>query len=377
MTPSPLFDLESLNSSLNAHGIPGASIARVHQGETRQLAAGITNVITQVDVDEATVFQIGSISKIFTATLVYKLAEEGLIELDQPVSTYLPDLEIGHAPPPDTLTVRSLLDYTSGIDGEYFEDFGTGDDALERYVAACADLRFTHQPNELRSYNSTAYCIAGRIIEVLTESSFNQAMREHLLLPLGLNQVTFYDHETLRYKAAIGHNTINGKATPTDLIMLPACMSPAGAALTMTAEDLLAFGQLHLHHGQLPNGDRYLSEASVNDMQTVRTILPPGQQDIIVGWATLPTTHGRLIVGSGQAAGQNSFLIFLPELEYACAVLANSDDGAANLMLTLGFEDLKLCTGAVVDVPEPPTPPANTPTDLTLYEGVFANPHAA
>ncbi len=371
---SPLFDSEKLNNSLETLGIPGTSIARYHRGEVTRIAAGVTNIETQVEVDESTVFQIGSISKVFTATLMYKYHNEGLVNLDSPVSEYLPDLLIDQQPVPDSLTVRTLLDYTSGIDGEFFEDFGEGEDAIARYVEACSKLSFVHQPNQLRSYNSTAYSIAGRIIEVLTETPFNEVLSRGLINPLGLDSTTYYDYETLRYRAAIGHTVEDGQPHPAKVLKLPFCLSPAGSTLTMTATDLLTFGRLHLNGGTLENGESYLSEDSVVDMRTPRTKLPPGEQEILIGWAGIETTEGKLIVASGSSGGQNSFLFFLPDHDYACSVLTNTGDGASHLTLSLGLEDLELCTGAKVDIPQPPSPSDPVPTDLSIYEGTFTNP---
>ena len=371
---SSLFDQEKLNEALTANDIPGASIARFHGGETTTAAAGIANLNTQVTVDADTMFQIGSITKIFTASLIYRLAIQNKIGIDDPVNKYLPNLQIDDQPTPDDLTVRTLLDYTSGIDGEFFEDFGTSDTALAQYVEACSSLSFVHRPNQLRSYNSTAYCIAGRIVEVITGKPFNEALRTDLLMPLGLERATFFDQETLRYMTAIGHATIDGETDVVDLIMLPACMSAAGSALTMTASDLLQFGIMHLNQGILPNGEEYLPKAAVQDMQTPRIVLPPGKQEVLMGWAALKTSQGKLIVASGQSAGQNSFLILLPEHQYACSILTNSSDGASRLTLTLGFEDLKQTTGAEIQLDQPGPPTDEIPNNLSIYEGIFSNP---
>ena len=129
----------------------------------------------------------GSIGKLYTATLVMMLVDEGKLDLDTPIRHYLPDFEVHDAHARDTVTPRHLLTHTSGFDGDHFTDTGRGDDALARYVAGCADLPQIVDPGRIWSYSNSGYAILGRIVEVLTGVTFEQALRERLFTPLALD----------------------------------------------------------------------------------------------------------------------------------------------------------------------------------------------
>src|SRR5213078_3078408 len=116
----------------------------LQDGKITQAAAGVINLDTGVEATTDTLFQIGSISKVWTTTVIMQLADEGKLDLDAPVQTYLPGFKVADPEVSAAVTLRHLLTHTSGIDGDHFEDFGRGDDCLERYVDACATLGQTH-----------------------------------------------------------------------------------------------------------------------------------------------------------------------------------------------------------------------------------------
>jgi len=113
---------KALESSLRRHGVPGASVAVLEGGREVTAAAGIANVATGVDVTTDTLMHIGSITKLFTTTLVMQLVEEGRLELDDLVWRHLPELELADREALQRITVRMLLNHTSGIDGELLPD---------------------------------------------------------------------------------------------------------------------------------------------------------------------------------------------------------------------------------------------------------------
>src|SRR5262245_51150460 len=109
-------DLESrLRTSLRRHGVPGASVA-VLKGQriVAAAAAGVTNIDTKVPVTTDAVFQIGSITKVFTATLIMQLVDDGLLSLDRPIVEYLPEFQLADANTRRSVTARHLLSHTSG-----------------------------------------------------------------------------------------------------------------------------------------------------------------------------------------------------------------------------------------------------------------------
>src|SRR3954463_14985924 len=99
------------------HGVPGATLAILDGDEVGEAAYGVLNVRTQVEATPDSLFQIGSITKVWTATLVMQLVDEGLLDIDQPVVKYLPEFKVADAEVTKTVTTRHLLTHSSGIDG--------------------------------------------------------------------------------------------------------------------------------------------------------------------------------------------------------------------------------------------------------------------
>ena len=131
---------QRLSESIAKYDVPGASVAVLHDGEVTAFGAGVLNLDTRVEVTTDSVFQIGSVTKSYTATLVLALADAGLLELDRPVVSYVPELELADPDVRERLTLRHLLAHTSGIDGDHFLDLGRGEDVLARYLTTCGDL---------------------------------------------------------------------------------------------------------------------------------------------------------------------------------------------------------------------------------------------
>src|SRR5688500_7087716 len=106
------------------HKVVGAAVGVLHDGEGTEAAAGVVNLNTGVEVTPDTVFQIGSMGKSWTATVVMQMVDEGKLDLDVPVQTYLPTFKVADPEVSAKVTLRHLLPHTSGIDGDHFPDTG-------------------------------------------------------------------------------------------------------------------------------------------------------------------------------------------------------------------------------------------------------------
>ena len=194
--------------------IPGVTVAILHDGKVEPHGYGVISLETDYPTRLDTLFQVGSNSKVFTATLVMRLVEAGLLDLDAPVGRYLPDLTLAEPSAAATITLRQLLSHTSGLEGDRFEETGEGDDALTRYVAGAANWAQVTAPGELWSYCNSGFGIAGRIIEVITGRSFEAAMKARVFDPLGLERSFYFAHEAIVYSAAAGHEQLPGQDAP-------------------------------------------------------------------------------------------------------------------------------------------------------------------
>ena len=362
-----------LQTAIFREHIPGAALAVWQRGRLISASAGQANVEARIDVDVDTIFQIGSITKVFTATLLMALAEDGRISLDAPVHRYLPDFRIAGSTPPDSLTVRTLLDHSSGIAGDCFDDFGPGPEALALYVDGCARLPLLFQPGTMRGYSSTAYCVAGRIVEVVTGLPFEQALTERLLRPLGMQRFAFFTHDIARYRTAIGHVVGEGGYTPASALRLPHSLAASGASLSTTAHDLLRFGLMHLRGGVGEDGQAILSAAACTAMVGPSRHVLPNDSPLRIGWASVPLGEGEMICASGETVHQNAFLAFSGEHQLVLAILANSSGGATRLFMSLGCDLVEAMTGARPRTPklQPAAPVTGLP--LAPYAGEYTN----
>ena len=322
---------ETLEVLAEKHGVPGTSLAVYHGGETFESATGVLNLKTGVEATPDTLFQIGSITKVYTATLVMLLVQEGKLRLDEPVRAYLPDFRLEDEEAAASITVRQLLAHTSGMEGDQFEDFGRGDDCLERFVEACAGLPQLHRPGQLFSYCNAGYVIAGRIVEVLTGKTWDAALKEMLLDPAGLKESVTLPEDALLHRAAVGHlpdpeGPVDGTPILAPQWMPPRSIGPAGL-VTATARDAVSFVRLHLAGGLSVDGERVLSEEIVAEMQQPQINIVPNALTGLDAWGLgweLYDWGGRRVIGhDGNTIGQNAFMRAFPSEDLVVVLLTN------------------------------------------------------
>lgn len=331
---------------LAAHDIPGASVAVLVDGQQAEAAAGVVNTRTGVPVTPDSPFMIQSITKVWTATLVMQLVDEGLVEPDIPVREYLPGFRTE-----EEITVRHLLTHSGGFEGDIWAPTTTGDDALQRFVddlVARAPQYTT--PGERYSYCSAGFGVLGRIVEVMRQLPYPAALRRHLAEPLGIDEIAFSADEALAFRTAIGHVRRGADATPQPLnvwAVMPPSNHPAGNQLAMSARALLAFGRMHV-----ADGAGILSAASARGMREKQIDHPGGTgSGHGLGWAV--ANQPGVIQHGGDTIGTNALLRIAPEHGVAIAMLANTGSvgGLVHDLIEPLFRDL---TGI------PPGPPLPT-----------------
>ncbi|HUQ59180.1 serine hydrolase domain-containing protein, partial [Lentzea sp.] len=219
-----------LSELIARHDVPGAQVAVLADGEIRDRAAGVLSLHTGVEVTPDSVFKIGSITKIWTATLVHHLVTDGLLDLDEPVTEHLPGLGPG-------ITARHLLTHTSGLDANHFTDTRT----IEEFVAAIADAPRPFPPGAVFSYSNSGYTVLGRLVEVLRGKPFHDVLRSELVTPLQLKTVATDVYEAILHRAAIGHTD----GVPATKWAVSYSTAPSGSHLAMSARDLMEFVRLH------------------------------------------------------------------------------------------------------------------------------------
>ena len=367
---------DRLPALIAEHGVPAAAVAVSVDGEVVDAATGLLSTTTGVEATPDSLFQIGSITKVWTATLVMQLVDDDLVELDAPIRRYLPELRLVDESAAATLTVRQLLSHTAGFEGDIFTDTGPGDDCLERYVAELAGVPQLFPPGEQFSYSNAGYCLLGRLVEVLRGKSFDDCVRDHLFTPLGLTHAANGPYEAILYRVAVGHVRPEEGAdqVPAPIWAMARSNVPAGSMLAMRPRDLLTFAHAHLAGGRTPDGSTLLAPDTAAAMQRPEVRLP----DIRVmgdwwglGWELFDSMGTPVFGHDGNTVGQASFLRIVPERGVAVALLTNGGDPYALYRDVVGHVLRELAEVELRPLPEPPADPE--PVDATRFTGTYSS----
>jgi CubicO group peptidase (beta-lactamase class C family) len=349
--------------------VPGVAIGIWHKGRDFADGFGITSVEHPLPVTADTLFQTGSISKTFTGTMIMKLVEEGNVDLDAPVKTYIEDFKVQDADVTEKVTVRHLLTHMGGWVGDYFNDFGNGDDALDKMVKDIARMPQVQPLGSIWSYNNTGFNIASRLIEIVTKKPYEQAAQEMLFDPLGLTMSFFYPSDMLfTHRFVVGHQKVKDKrSSPEDKVQVarPWAIGRAGngvGGVVSTVRDLLKYARFHMSNGK----KNVLSGKSLRAMRVQQADAGP-RGGMGITWFIRKVGDITFYAHGGATNGQQAYFFFIPEKDFALAILTNSDDGG---IITAGITNyaLALYFNAKSRLPKPIQKPAS---ELKEYAGRY------
>lgn len=268
--------------------LPGVAALVVKDGRPiLRKAYGMANVELGVPVRPEHVFRIGSTTKLFTATAIMLLVEEGRIALDAPVKRYLPD-----APPQwDKVSIEHLLTHTSGIpnlsmDSGYWRGTARLDHTPEELVDPVRARPLEHAPGTSFAYNNTGYNLLGLVIEKVSGEGYYAFLERRIFKPLGLAHTREGSDREMIAGLVTGY-----RGGPTPAWPLASSNLYAGGGLVSTVDDLAAF-MLALQSGKL------VSPAGVKRMNT-SYVLPNGKATDYGYGTWLRTVNGKHLVGHG------------------------------------------------------------------------------
>ena len=357
-----------LDESARELGVPGAVIGIVDGDEEHVLTTGVAAVDTGAAVTEQTLFQIGSTSKTFTGTVAMHLIENGLLALDTRVIDVLPDLRLADEAARQSLRIDHLLTHSGGFLGDADEVPGWGDDALARSIAAYVSLPQFFAPGTIASYSNAGMRLLGRVIEVVTGETFEQAVQRIVLDPLGMTQTFFFPWEVITRPHAVGHVPgADGAMTAFPLWCLTRDMNAEGGIVSSVG-DQLRYARFHLRG--VSAGTAPVSEETRLRMQgPQRNAGPPVEA---IGYPWLLTHHGaaRVVMHGGNISDvQLSEFVLAPDHDLAVTVLTNSGAGKA-----LGTRLVDWCFAhlrGISATPETPAPPLAASSLLDALTGTY------
>jgi len=286
---------------------------------------GYTDWDEKIPVTPSTLFSIQSMSKSFTATAAMFAAQDGLVDLDEPITTYLPDFHVNsifEEHPEQKITLRILLSHTAGFAHEapYGSSYDHPSYSFEKHIGSISDTWLKFPVGTRYSYSNLGIDLAGYILQVRSGMPFIQYVQEKVLDPLGMKGSTL-NVNRIRSAAsrAFGHTPGNPFRPPVDFLFIP-----SGGVWT-TAEDMARYLQFHINKGAL-DGDRLLREDLAETMYTspsaaARNAYPDSSYTLGI---TVNTRNGaRHFQHGGGGFGFNSSMVWYPELRLGAVVLCN------------------------------------------------------
>ena len=307
-----------------AWSVPGLSLAIVDGSQLTVLRG-----YGQADREQArpmtpqTPVAVGSTTKPLTATAIMQLVEAGAVELDAPVTRYLPWFTLDD-PRSGEITVKQLLNHTSGIPASASLDGRQEPDALERRVRSLEWERLNGAPGSRFEYGNDGFNTAGLIVQVVSGMPYEQYIAEKLLTPLKMTRSTFEPGKATELGVAQGYLKRKGQLRP-EKTRLTKAYNPAGMLLTC-AEDSGRFLAATLNGGTL-DGARVLSEGSVSKMQAP-TVRINGTLAYGLGWFLSKQEGLQAVVHPGEILTMGSMWVLAPEKKLGVAVLTNLDNDA-------------------------------------------------
>ena len=352
-----------MNSQMKAGPVAGAAVVVVKDGQVFfQKGYGYEDAQKRVPVDPAqTLFRPGSVSKLFTWTSVMQLVEQGKLDLDADVNTYLKDFKVASTFP-QPVKLRNIMTHTAG-----FEDGAVGylfagkvEDLLPlgKWVAA-------HEPTRVRppttdfsdgtgaSYSNWATALAGHIVEVVSGQSFDDYVAQHIFQPLGMERSTFGEPlpESLAPRMSGGYTFEAGAFKSHGFEFIHAA-GPAGS-LSSTVSDMARFMLAHLQDGTL--GDAHILKPETAQLMHTRVMSPdPALNGHALGFYETYINGHRIIGHGGDTQYFHSVLSLMPETGIGLFATVNTGGQGGRTSVELERAFFKHYYPAELPVVKPP-----------------------
>ena len=317
----------TIQNLLEKYHIAGAVVSVVQDGKV-DLAKGFgfANIDAQIPVTaNETLIRIGSTSKLFVWTAVMQLTEQGKIDLNADINTYLPDFQIPNTYP-DHITMLNLLSHTSG-----FEERATGTEAKNpREIISLHDYLAKYMPDRVRpagemtAYSNYGAALAGYIVEVVSGMPFEQYVENYIFRPLSMDHSTFRQPlpSPLDAQLAVSY-TYNGNFIPGSFTYV----NPYPAAtMSTTAHDMANFMIAHLQDGRFEN-NQLLKPETVQLMHSRLFTNDERLNGLAYGFFEERVNGERVLWHSGDIGNWHSILAIIPEEKLGFFVGYNSNEG--------------------------------------------------
>ena len=346
--PKNLTELKnSIQKIVKETKTPGAAVVLVSGDETILLSGfGKADIENNIDVNENTMFRLGSISKVYVALAILKLQEEGRLSLKDKVRDLIPEIEFNN-PWEDKYPIRieNLLEHTTGWDEWHFAELGSDDpkpktlkEALDFYPKARTS-RFI--PGTRIGYSNVGMSVAAYIVEKVSGLTFENYIDKYFFKPMGMENMTFLQSE--QYKKSGAKLYDNGiKLNYFNILYRPS------AALNGSPKDMVKMIKFFINRGKI-NNKQIISDSSLQRMERSESMPLLSKSELYrgAGLANFPKYYNGFIYHGhgGSVPGGNADFAYLPEYNMGYAVMINggNEDAVhkiANLIKYFQTKDL-------------------------------------
>lgn len=305
---------------------PGVSFVFVQDGRVALLRGyGLADIARRKKVDpEKTIWRIGSISKVFTATAVMQLVDRGEVDLDAPVDRYVHRVTIPQTFP-EPVTPRHLLTHTAG-----FDEIRPGTQAPTRAEVLPLDRFLEEKLVRVRpsgrtiAYSTYGITLAGELVEEVSKSDIETYFRKNIWNPLGMKHASIYVPNNEQDAVAIGYEFEEGSRVPQPWEWYHT--TPA-SAINATTADMARFLLMHLEGGAL-DGKRVLSKRALDEMHRLQITMDPSIPGYALGFSEDFIGDLRVLEHGGNMAGFSSLMVLIPS-KRAGFFVVNQLEGSA------------------------------------------------
>lgn len=317
--------------------IPGLSFAVIKDGKVLlSKGYGVREFGKNVPVDENSIYQIGSVSKSFTASVMASLVDEGLVSWNDTVKNILPDLDLYDDWVENNLLVKDLMTHKTGIQGQagtYIPNLGYDREDIYQMLHL---LKPAYSFRNVYSYNNITFLIASKVIEKKTGKSWEQNLRERILDPIGMSATTMNqegfesagEHSTIPHdfwyvKDSMYVAPIYGEEQALHWLTV---IGPAGS-VNSSVLDMVKWADFHINNGKVGE-KQVLSKKSMDFLHRGQTIVSQDSTYIrLYGhcWYVEQNNKYKLIFHTGTTWGYTAICAFVPELKLGLMVLCNAE----------------------------------------------------
>lgn len=358
-----------IRNQFNAENVPGGSIAVINNNVLSYSAGiGVKRFDSNDQVDPKTLFVTASAGKMLTAAAIMTLVDEGVVDLNAAVTTYVPYFNLIQPFDPSNISVHQLLTHTSGFPGYVEIICNTDEDILSTWFREHTTYPLWGPPGRLFNYSNLGYSLVGLILEEASGIPFIETMKQRIYDPLGMTTARYGEEAIYNYgNYAVGH--VFNASGEVEKYILPGndcpLLRPAGGC-RMSSEDMARFVEMLLANG----GEILSSDSATRMMSPLENTHNPYEYGYGYGLSSRDYKGLTVVRHSGGGTGFRSEVCLVPEYNFGVVVMVNVDNFNPYSIAKKAM-DIFLNLPANVSDPDYSTPPST----WGKYTGTYLDPY--